>query len=727
MAEIKPEIKEKFGKKFFLIAGAVAFLGVAGLVFVLNRDKQGGFPSPDDFGFAEASPFADVRAQDESFAAIKYLWREGALQADTDGNFHPESPMTRAQWAEFLVRLTGANPDPEIDRECFGDVGGKSFEPAVCHAWKQGWMASESGWNAPQGQSFFRLIEIAQAREEDGFAPEQPVKTKEAAGSLARAANWPVEGAGGKITDEAAVEFAEKAGIVKPGAADAPLTRAEGAGVVFKSLATVSLGQESYDQKLNHAVESSRLGQLVDTAASGQDAGYARRRHAYLSKYTEDFGAEKAAELVDKSGSEQDLYKNVRHFRYERTLAEEKAAGKEAKPFDALAPLQSLFASKSAFSGGAGLAAEDVMISRASGLTDYKQQETTDTKFSPRESARVMVFLDENYQLVKRADWGRVKIQYYLGMSISSHYGEGWTNDPHGIGAVDIDFVNFHTGVIEHAGASYKFEDKSTWFDRRAILTSGNLTNMTRAAMQDLETRLGHEIKPAPRTREESGYRPLVPDEVRNPKSSSGSGQTAWGDAFAQETAYENYFWLYVQDPGEFSSFWEIYNDATSGIGQYWHTLPLGASVDLRAYFESAGAKARYEELLRRQIESVQENPDSLVRMSSLNDFLENIDIHQANLEMAKPEGKPKEEPSPVQNQDQGDLQANPETEETLRKMRECYSRPLPQTEAERQEQLRQDMDPTSSCYNSQIKLCSDGSYGICLNDSPGSGWTESR
>ena len=79
---------------------------------------------------------------------------------------------------------------------------------------------------------------------------------------------------------------------------------------------------------------------------------------------------------------------------------------------------------------------------------------------------------------------------------------------------------------------------------------------------------------------------------------------------------------------------------------------------------------------------------------------------------MAKP---PETQPEPVDDQNSAD-NSNPELEKTLRWLEECFSRPIPQTEAERQDQLRQDMDPSSPCYNPQIKLCNDGSYGLCIS-----------
>lgn len=223
------------------------------------------------------------------------------------------------------------------------------------------------------------------------------------------------------------------------------------------------------------------------------------------------------------------------------------------------------------------------------------------------------------------------------------------------------------------------------------------------------------------RTLAESGYRPLVPDEVRNPKSES--AKTAWGDAVGYETAYENYFWIYVQGHDMSTNFWDLYNEENAAFVEYWRTLPLGGPVDLREYFKSASAKGRYEQLREAQIDGHKEHPESEVLMPPFDEFLANINSYQANLDMAKP---PEKAPVPPVEQDNDDT-SNPEVEETLRRMRECYSRPLPQTEAEREEQLRQDMDPSSPCYNPQIKLCNDGSYGLCMNDTPSGGWTESR
>ena len=212
------------------------------------------------------------------------------------------------------------------------------------------------------------------------------------------------------------------------------------------------------------------------------------------------------------------------------------------------------------------------------------------------------------------------------------------------------------------------------------------------------------------RTLTESGYRPLVPDEVCNPLSES--TKTAWGDAVEYETAYENYFWIYVQDVVLYNNFWEMYNEENGAFAEYWRTLPLGGPVDLREYFKSPSAKGRYEQLREAQIDWHKEHPESEVLMPPFEEFLANINSYQENLGMAKP---PETQPEPVDDQNSAD-NSNPELEKTLRWLEECFSRPIPQTEAERQDQLRQDMDPSSPCYNPQIKLCNDGSYGLCIS-----------
>ena len=51
-------------------------------------------------------------------------------------------------------------------------------------------------------------------------------------------------------------------------------------------------------------------------------------------------------------------------------------------------------------------------------------------------------------------------------------------------------------------------------------------------------------------------------DLQKKSESSEKVTQTAWGLSYQDQeiTAYEIYFWMHVQEPERFSTFWETYN-----------------------------------------------------------------------------------------------------------------------------------------------------------------------
>lgn len=143
-------------------------------------------------------------------------------------------------------------------------------------------------------------------------------------------------------------------------------------------------------------------------------------------------------------------------------------------------------------------------------------------------------------------------------------------------------------------------------------------------------------------------------DEESNQQAASGDGTTAWGDAAMLETAYEDFFWQYVQHPDLFSNFWAVYN-GEGEPGGYWHTLPLGEPVNLRVYFEDQTVRGRYNELRENQ---KRWSGDS-VKMPPLDEFLANIDVHQAVLELPESEATPEVTP-PADTSEIGDVCTDP-------------------------------------------------------------------
>lgn len=707
-------------KKLAVVIAGLLFAGLAPLLFSLSK-KQPRHPSLAEIvNQLVPRPFADVIPQDENFTAIKYLRREGVLIGDENYKFNPQNPVTRAEWAEWLVRLTGVEPDPKEDRLCFPDVEGKPFEASVCYVWRQGWMASAGGWTAPKKQSFFQLVEVALANESEVFAGTEPVTKKAAVGSLARATSWTPAGVkAGEITDEQAVEFAERTKITAPGASEQTLNREEGAVVVFKTLATVPFGAEEYQPKYDSEVVRRRAQHLADATDRKTQSGSSREARIKHWAENSGIGVEAATQVVDTSSSREEELAKVRKIRYQMRLAEEKRAtwGKDTPTFDAFEPLREIFQKK-----GFDLSMDDVTM-KVRAFDGDMPQETRNSVVKARDNVSIRLALDANFNLIPGSEAGTKKIAYIMSVDPGTHYDTGIEADFYllpqkgrFVGDVSMEIIDVETAVVQWKG---DVGNSLYYMDR-----TENISEMYQRAMRSLETRLGQSIRPPPAQDDNAGqkdWKPVTNKDRRiktTPRAATEGQPTSWGSAQGWETAYENYFWVHVQHPDFYPSFWNYYGD-TSAYNEYIWTLPVGGPVDLRAYFDTPGVKEYYKDLRK----ALRENSNNPV-MQTLEEFLANIDSYQANLEMAKPEKQP-EAQAPEAPEDTST--ANPETEELLRKMRECYSRPLPETESQRQEQLRQDMTPGTPCYNSQIKRCKDGSYGLCLNDSSGSGWVESR
>ncbi|MBI4028861.1 MAG: S-layer homology domain-containing protein, partial [Candidatus Blackburnbacteria bacterium] len=83
-------------------------------------------------------PFKDVSANNKNYTAIKYLAREGLLEAGSNGNFNPESFLARSEWAVMLTKLSGVTPDKETYKDCFTDISTHQHEAEICYAKEQG-------------------------------------------------------------------------------------------------------------------------------------------------------------------------------------------------------------------------------------------------------------------------------------------------------------------------------------------------------------------------------------------------------------------------------------------------------------------------------------------------------------------------------------------------------------------------------------------------------------
>ena len=96
----------------------------------LQRDEQ--LVAIDSSGgLAVAGTFPDVSPDNVHAGNIERLVQRGITTGDTAGNYNPGGPVTRAQFATFLVRTLGLDP---IDGEVFDDVNPDSVHAANINA-----------------------------------------------------------------------------------------------------------------------------------------------------------------------------------------------------------------------------------------------------------------------------------------------------------------------------------------------------------------------------------------------------------------------------------------------------------------------------------------------------------------------------------------------------------------------------------------------------------------
>lgn len=194
---------------------------------------------------ATESPFPDVSIDQQTFDAIQYLYDQKILKGHDDGYFYPETSMNRAEWATILVRLAGADPSLENYNNCFPDVGDQWFASAVCLAKDQGWV---TGYKAGDLAGF--------------YAPERKIQDIEMLVTLARLTNW--ETGESEIWYEPALEFAKAHNIYTEENPIKAILRDTMADVIFRMLAIISLGNETYETDLNEEIQQEEIYDLID-------------------------------------------------------------------------------------------------------------------------------------------------------------------------------------------------------------------------------------------------------------------------------------------------------------------------------------------------------------------------------------------------------------------------------------------------------------------------------
>jgi len=486
-----------FMKKFLIITFILFVFVVIGgvLLFGLNREKSANL---------EPSPYIDIKADNPNFTAVKYLWREGVLERGEDLTFSPQTLISRAEWAEMLVKITGATPNISEYHDCFADVKKESFAPAVCYAKSLGWMGviiDKVGVN--NNVKFFGTLAFAA---DENFTPTQTIKNKEAVGSLARATNWQVEGTEmGGVTDEQATGFAEKAGIMEKGNAQKPITKSDGAGLVFKSVATVSFGQDKYDKTQDQTVEQYKLDTLVDAntkrIAASRKEEVERTKASFIREYAEIIGEKAAQEIAETSNSIDERLKKVRQTRHDQKIQRENAIGKPAPEINVLESLQDIFDSKEI-----QLDMNSIDMYKTDPADHENKISTKDPIIKAGEDVKILIKLDKQFKFIPEDYLEQATLQgaqkgtlrgtaYLMEIDIFSNYHDGLTQGKYRPSAmVSVEIINVETGVIEEMHIPENgFHRMFYWIDKK-----GMLADVINEAMHGIEGKMNKIISAAP-------------------------------------------------------------------------------------------------------------------------------------------------------------------------------------------------------------------------------------
>jgi CubicO group peptidase (beta-lactamase class C family) len=113
--------------------------------------------------------FKDVPTTSWAFAAVTDLSTRGLVTGYEDGKFHPDSVVTRAEYAKLVCTSLGVEPET-VRSNPFGDVSAAHWAAGyVAAAVRKGWLTGYPGGL---------------------FKPEGPVSTAEVLAAIARSQSW---------------------------------------------------------------------------------------------------------------------------------------------------------------------------------------------------------------------------------------------------------------------------------------------------------------------------------------------------------------------------------------------------------------------------------------------------------------------------------------------------------------------------------------------------------
>ncbi len=86
-----------------------------------------------------ALAFTDVSSSNPHNEAIDYLQGKGVIQGYSDGSYHPDSPINRAEFLKILLEAKSPGTAPAQNQSrCFPDVTDDWYAPYVCYAKSNG-------------------------------------------------------------------------------------------------------------------------------------------------------------------------------------------------------------------------------------------------------------------------------------------------------------------------------------------------------------------------------------------------------------------------------------------------------------------------------------------------------------------------------------------------------------------------------------------------------------
>jgi hypothetical protein len=90
---------------------------------------------------AEEFLFEDVKADSKFFDSLAYLKKNGVINGYQDNTFRPFQELTRAELLKTIVSAKKQYPLALNYTNCFKDVKNQWFAPAVCLAKEKGWIS----------------------------------------------------------------------------------------------------------------------------------------------------------------------------------------------------------------------------------------------------------------------------------------------------------------------------------------------------------------------------------------------------------------------------------------------------------------------------------------------------------------------------------------------------------------------------------------------------------